>query len=182
MIENKQKYSTSTVLIVILFLAIFIIIPPFTRVFYKEEEPIVDEGSGEEVIDENVLENGVMICTYNSSKYATTISSESTFTDGAITTNVLKLEGGVVEETAEEDSERSNLIEKLEIFNNLSLNAQDEAVSIENGVTTISLNSTNIETLKLNEENLEFSNHFQNYQDLKEFYEGLEFICETTRN
>ena len=48
--QNKKTVSTSTVLITIAFLAMFIILPPVTRILYaEEEEEIVDQSTVEEI-------------------------------------------------------------------------------------------------------------------------------------
>ena len=83
---DTQKYSNSTVFIVIAFLAIFIIMPPLCRVFYKEEE-VVEDTPAQEV----ALTNGTLTCTKTYATMGTEVSSTATYKDGSIVNNVITI-------------------------------------------------------------------------------------------
>lgn len=167
---DTQKYSNSTVYIVIAFLAIFIIMPPLCRVLYKEEVQPEDTP-----VQQAALTDGTMTCTRNFENAGIEITSVATYEDSAIVTNVISIKNplltseGLTGEALKEYSDYSTLFSGL-------LNLADADKEINGDTVKITLD---IETLNSNVDDENVTNHMQDSLSLQNSYEINGFSCTT---
>lgn len=168
---DTQKYSNSTVYIVIAFLAIFIIMPPLCRVFYKEGESVADDTPAQEV----ALADGKLICTKTYSKTGMEITSTATYEGGSIVTNVISIKNpllsddGLDEEGAKEFSEYQSMFSGL-----LTVPAANQAIA---GTTvTVTLNQDVVDSL---EDSQSLSSQLTDSLTLQNSYEVNGYNCTT---
>lgn len=167
---DTQKYSNSTVFIVIAFLAIFIIMPPLCRVFYKEEE-VVEDTPAQEV----ALADGKLICTKTYSTTGMEVSSTATYKDGSIVNNIISIKNpllsadGLTEEGQEEFTEYAGMFSTL-------LNVPDTNKVIDGTILTVTLDQSVVDSV---EDGSQISNQLQDALSLQNSYEVNGYSCTT---
>ena len=167
---DTQKYSNSTVFIVIAFLAIFIIMPPLCRVFYKEEE-VVEDTPAQEV----ALADGKLICTKTYSTTGMEVSSTATYKDGSIVNNIISIKNpllsadGLTEEGQEEFTEYAGMFSTL-------LNVPDTNKVIDGTTLTVTLDQSVVDSV---EDGSQISNQLQDALSLQNSYEVNGYSCTT---
>ena len=167
---DTQKYSNSTVFIVIAFLAIFIIMPPLCRVFYKEEE-VVEDTPAQEV----ALVDGKLICTKTYSTTGMEVSSTATYKDGSIVNNIISIKNpllsadGLTEEGQEEFTEYAGMFSTL-------LNVPDTNKVIDGTTLTVTLDQSVVDSV---EDGSQISNQLQDALSLQNSYEVNGYSCTT---
>lgn len=167
---DTQKYSNSTVFIVIAFLAIFIIMPPLCRVFYKEEE-VVEDTPAQEV----ALADGKLICTKTYSTTGMEVSSTATYKDGSIVNNIISIKNpllsadGLTEEGQEEFTEYAGMFSTL-------LNVPDTNKVIDGTTLTVTLDQSVVDAV---EDGSQISNQLQDALSLQNSYEVNGYSCTT---
>lgn len=167
---DTQKYSNSTVFIVIAFLAIFIIMPPLCRMFYKEEE-VVEDTPAQEV----ALTNGTLTCTKTYATMGTEVSSTATYKDGSIVNNIISIKNpllsadGLTEEGQEEFTEYAGMFSTL-------LNVPDTNKVIDGTTLTVTLDQSVVDAV---EDGSQISNQLQDALSLQNSYEVNGYSCTT---
>lgn len=167
---DTQKYSNSTVFIVIAFLAIFIIMPPLCRVFYKEEE-VVEDTPAQEV----ALADGKLICTKTYSTTGMEVSSTATYKDGSIVNNIISIKNpllsadGLTEEGQEEFTEYAGMFSGL-------INVPDTNKVIDGTTLTVTLDQSVVDSV---EDGSQISNQLQDALSLQNSYEVNGYSCTT---
>ncbi|MBR6949812.1 MAG: hypothetical protein IKH54_06495 [Bacilli bacterium] len=170
--ENKQKYSTSTVLIVIVFLALMIALPPIVRVMYPKEETTNDTAPKEEEKN-TTFTDGSMICSLNYANTGLSIVSTANYQNSTITSNTLAFSNpngytsADLIESADGKTEFNNYNTILSQFSSLDSNYLNSTDTL----TTVTINSDLIST------NSELSTYYQSADDLKTYLEGINFTC-----
>lgn len=169
--KETQKYSNSTVYIVIAFLAIFIIMPPLCRVIYKEEEEVINDVPAQ--VD--ALTEGKLICTRSYPTTGLKVTSTATYENGSIITNVISIKNplltsdGLTEDGVEEFNEYSTLFSGL-----LSVLASNQV--IDGNTITVTIDQDVMDALNDNEQ---VANQMQDSLSLQNSYEVNGFSCTT---
>lgn len=167
--QVKQKYPTFLVILVIIFLSIFIIVPPISRVLFPKE--VVDDK--EEVVEES--DAIVLNCQkkYENTKLSIISTSnylEDTIIDNTITfNNPSNITSTTVKEEEKKDFE--NYSSLLKVFDGI-----DEEYMIEDTLDTrIFIDETLLEKYSNNKN---ITNQFQEIEKQQKYYESLGFTCE----
>lgn len=197
--KKKTEYSTMTVMMVIFFLALFIVLPPFFRVMFAEEEM--------EVISEN---KALLVCTKDatveegfnvtSSTYYVNDTVEKNTINFFLKTNDTTQNDNVTEERVidpviqynVEDPAANNtgdvatgdnitgagatgatrtVKEEIEFFKSLA-----DSVNFVENETLISVEINN-DSLAKNSGNLELSNYLSPQATQEDFYIRLGYVC-----
>ena len=169
--NNKKKpVETSTVLITIAFLAIFIIMPPLCRMLYQEEEQPINNPDSGEVSNENIT----MTCVKSLSS-GDSITSVSEFNSNQIITNKITLSSQVV--IANITPENQSDAQEYNFLLNLIGNIQSE--NIEGDITNPNGNITLIINKKLFDSTKEetITNQFQDQTTLMNYYQEKGYQC-----
>ena len=161
--QNKKTVSTSTVIITIIFLSMFIIIPPITRILYKEEVEPIDK-----VI--------TMTCTKQYNNAALSIVSIATFTGENISTNKITFTNE--NKLSELDNmtdlfAQSDVTDYFQILGNFS-ELNDNFITENETSKTIEIDSELVETIT---DNSSILSHFQEKDLLERYYVDNGFIC-----
>ena len=175
--QNKKTVSATTVFITIAFLAMFIILPPVTRILYAEEDDLVQESIEENKEEEEaVLDTYTLVCTKEYTNVPLIISSKSTYTGREIETNEITFENAnnILDANALTDpnaqKEATEFLETLNIFKDLDTEHRNTTGS----TTIITLDSEFISSLS---DNTVLSNHFQDKYAHQDYYEENGFTC-----
>ncbi len=170
--ENKQKYSTSTVLIVIVFLALMIALPPVVRVMYPKEETINNDVPNEEEKN-TTFTDGSMVCSINYPNTGLSIVSTANYQSSEITSNTIAFSNpnGYTSadaiESVDGKTEYNNYFTILSQFSGLDSNY----LNSNDTLTTVTLNSELIST------NSSLESYFKPADELKAYLEGMSFTC-----
>lgn len=171
--EDTQKYSNSTVYIVIAFLAIFIIMPPLCRTLYAEEEP-TDEIAP---VIEDAVSTGKLICSKSFEATGMEIISTATYKDSSIISNVIVLKNpnflttnvGLNEAAQKEFNEFNSLYSSFS-------NIPDTNKVVSGDSTTITIDQNILDVLGDNEE---ISSQMQDSLTLQNSFEVNGYSCIT---
>lgn len=167
--NKKKQVETSTVLITIAFLAIFIIMPPLSRILYQEEEQPNNPDSGE-VATENIS----MTC-IKSLSTGDSITSTSEFNNGQIISNRISLSSQTV--ITSTSVENQNDIQKYNSLLNLFQNIEGQ--NIEADITDPSSKITLIINKTLVNSTTEeiITSQFQDQSTLMAYYQEKGYQC-----
>lgn len=168
---DTQKYSNSTVFIVIAFLAIFIIMPPLCRVFYKEEE-VVEDTPAQEV----ALTNGTLTCTKTYATMGTEVSSTATYKDGSIVNNVIVIKNPLLSEAGLTEEGQKEFAEYAGMFSSLLTVPETNRV-IDGTTITVTLDESLVDSV---EDSSQISNQLQDALSLQNSYEVNGYSCSTS--
>ena len=158
--QNKKQVSTETTIITIMFLALFIIMPPLCRVLYPRDETAKGKITGQK----GDLPGLTCIKEYGTIGYS--LTSQSSFKNGQIKGNILT---ATKEEVSVNDDGTAEQTEFDELFNNIA-NTLDQSKKETNELyTKIQLDSN-------------YQNHWQSKNDLRAYYEELGFTCTDSDN
>ena len=168
---DTQKYSNSTVFIVIAFLAMFIIMPPLCRVFYKEEE-VVEDTPAQEV----ALTNGTLTCTKTYATMGTEVSSTATYKDGSIVNNVIVIKNPLLSEAGLTEEGQTEFAEYAGMFSSLLTVPETNRV-IDGTTITVTLDESLVDSV---EDSSQISNQLQDALSLQNSYEVNGYSCSTS--
>ena len=196
--KKKTEYSTMTVMMVIFFLALFIVLPPFFRVMFAEEEiKIVSENKALLICTKDAAESegfNVTSSTYyvNDNVEKNTINfflkTEEVPADGTVTEERIVepiIQYNVDETTTSEnpsdgatgDASGGNtsaitrtVKEEIEFFKSL------KGVNFVENETLVSVEINN-DSLVQNSGNLELSNYLSTQEAQEDFYTRLGYVC-----
>lgn len=180
--QNKKTVSTSTVLIAIAFLAMFIILPPVTRVLYAEEssdgsEGIVNQSSDEgNKSGEMTIQYTSMVCTKEYTNVPLMISSTSTFSGRKILTNEVTFENSTIitdPSTLEDPIAQVQAVEYFTVLNTFQ-EIDEDYLSVSDTITVATINQEVANTFT-NDSMLIF--HYQDKTTLKMYYEENGYTC-----
>ena len=172
--EVKQKYSTTTVLIVIAFLAIPIIMPPLARIFYKEEP-------SEIVSNDNIDEQtniGTLICTIEYPNTALSIESTAIYDEnGEIVTNTLVFTNpnNITSDESLEDTGKTEYLQYNTLLTGFS-GLDAEHLIVDGTTTTVTIDN---DIYTANDTNQSITNNYQDEVTLQNHYEIDGFTCTT---
>lgn len=167
---DTQKYPNSTVYITIAFLAIFIIMPPFCRVFFKEEEKIEDTP-----VQEEALSSGTLVCTKTYETTGIEIDSTATYEDGNIISNIIAIKNPIITIEGLDDKAANEYNQFKNLFDEFA-NVPDTNKVVAGDTTTIKLDQDIIDSLGGDEE---LSAHMQDALSLQNSYELSGYTCST---
>lgn len=179
--QNKKTVPTSTVLIGIAFLALFIILPPVTRVLYAEEEKPVEEenpiSAGMNATKDDDIEKYTLTCSKEYNSIGLSIISTSEFIEEDITSNQISFDNleNITDPNAlssPEDIEKAN-----EFFTTLNtFNGLDE-FHLSKPISTSTYVLLDLEVVRNLDASSPILNHFKNRNLLQKYYESIGYTC-----
>ncbi len=175
--KEKKEKSTVLVIITILFLSIFIIVPPILRLVYPKTEASSTRNREEQ---NDIMETTVLNCTKINMIEQYQITSEVTYSNEEATKNIIiyrKLtpeELTQVEQTGEEQTIGTTVAAELALFQSVpNLSIKTEATEI-----TVTITSKDIDN---NKEILDLLNYLQGLTEQESFYATQGYACQSTR-
>lgn len=169
--ENSQKYSTSTVLIVIVFLALIIALPPIVRVMYPKEE--TNENTTQKEEKSTTFTDGSLVCSIKYANTGLSIVSTANYQNSTITSNTLAFSNpnGYTSADLIESADGKTEFTSYSTFFSQFASLDSTYINTTDTLTTVSLNSELVST------NEALSNYFKPANELKSFFEGNSFTC-----
>ena len=170
--ENKQKYSTSTVLIVIVFLALIIALPPIVRVMYPKEE-VTNNVTSQEEEKNTTFTDGSMVCSINYPNTGLSIVSTANYQSSTITSNTIAFSNpnGYTSADAIESADGKIEFNNYYSFFSQFLTLDSNYLNSSDTLTTVTLNSELVST------NSSLESYFKPASELKTYFEGIDFTC-----
>lgn len=170
--EIKQKYSTFTVVIVIIFLAMFIVLPPLSRVLYPDENVESNENESTTPTD-----SGTLVCSRVYEKTNLSITANINFENGQILSNIITFSNTdkiTSENEIDTEAGRDEYREFSTLLNTFS-KVSEEELDVTKDLNIVTLNNdSSIDKL---ENKIEIQKHLQDYDKLKSFYESNSYVC-----
>ncbi|MBQ8131238.1 MAG: hypothetical protein IJ193_01965 [Bacilli bacterium] len=170
--QTKKPVSTSTVLITIAFLAIFIVMPPLCRVLYPKEEKIADTEDTEEM----EMDLPGLTCTKEYGTIGINLISTSSHSNGSIIAN--ELMASIIPKSGDE-VDSSEQEEYTKLFASILGGVDASKVTKTDTYTQFTLDST---TSAFVQQNANASLHWKSKEELRTYYEELGFSCSDTEN
>lgn len=172
--KEKKEKSTVLVIITILFLAIFIIVPPTLRILYPKTEANNNKNK------DDTMETTVLNCTKTNITEQYRITSAVTYSNEEATKNIITYHKLTAEELAQvgqpggEQTTGKTVAEELALFQSVpSLSIKTEATD-----TIVTITSKDIDN---NKEILDLLNYLQGLTEQESFYATQGYACQSTR-
>ena len=169
--KETQNISNSTIYIIIIFLSIFIIMPPLCRVVFKEEEEVIEDVPAQ--VD--ALSDGKLVCTKNYVNTGLEITSTSTYEGGSIITNIISIKNPILTSDGLTDAGVSEYNEYTTLFSEL-LNVPVSNQVIDGNTLIITLDKNVKDALGDNDQ---IVNQMQDSLSLQNSYEVNGYSCTT---
>lgn len=170
--QTKKPVSTSTVLLAIIFLAIFIVMPPLCRVLYPKEETT---GTSDIPPEEETIPPG-LTCSKDYSALGYNLMSTSSHQDGNIIANDLM--ATVIPLSGENATQEEN-IEFTTLFKSIIDGMDPTTVQKTDTFQEFTLTSANLDFI---EKNSNVSAQWKPKEELRAYYEELGFSCTDSDN
>ncbi len=178
--QNKKTVPTSTVLIAIAFLALFIILPPVTRVLYAEEEPVEEENpisAGMTAPSDDEIKKYTLTCSKEYDSIGLSIISTSEFDEEDITSNQIAFDN--VENITDSNalSSPEDIENADEYFATLNTFSGLDEFHLFKPISTSTVVVLDLEVVRNLEANSPILNHFKNRTLLQKYYESIGYTC-----
>ena len=169
---NSQKYSTSTVLIVIVFLALIIALPPIVRVMYPKEETNENTTPKQEE-KSTTFTDGSLVCSIKYANTGLSIVSTANYQNSTITSNTLAFSNpnGYTSADLIDSADGKTEFTSYSTFLSQFTSLDSTYINTTDTLTTVSLNSELVST------NESLGNYFKPADELKAYFEGINFTC-----